>query len=366
MSPRLGMSGLRAAVIAGAVALACAPAPGRAQPPACPPPVLYPAAPYLIPGARLPAGAPTAPGQSQQPQQGLTAPDAAPPSLAGGLSAAVGGESVALSNVGYIDSAIPMSQFRLRYDTAYGSNRPTRAEFFWPRGGVPGTPGPLLPETNVDYQELTAYAEGCVAPWLSVFAEAPVRFVNPAVNDNTAGFSDMNFGFKFAAIGGPDSMVSFQFRTYVPTGDGDRGLGTHHVSLEPGLLLYHRFSDRLTLEGEFRDWIPVGGTDFAGNILRYGVGLGYRVPVGCTVSVTPVTEFVGWTALGGKEQPAAVIEDAAGDTIVNAKVGVRVGFNDPCDGGLLGRSDLYVGYGRALTGEVWYKDTLRVELRMRY
>ena len=27
------------------------------------------------------------------------------------------------------------------------------------------------------------------------------------------------------------------------------------------------------------------------------------------------------------------------------------------------RSDLYVGYARALTGEVWYKNMLRVEFR---
>jgi hypothetical protein len=40
------------------------------------------------------------------------------------------GESVALGLGGYIDNAVPVSQLVLRYDTAYRSNRPDRAEFF--------------------------------------------------------------------------------------------------------------------------------------------------------------------------------------------------------------------------------------------
>ena len=61
-----------------------------------------------------------------------------------------------------------------------------------------------------------------------------------------------------------------------------------------------------------------------------------------------------------------MVERARGDTIVNAKLGVRAGFGDRCDTGWLSRSDLYVGYGRALTGEVWYKDIVRAEFRVRF
>ena len=45
---------------------------------------------------------------------------------------------------------------------------------------------------------------------------------------------------------------------------------------------------------------------------------------------------------------------------------MRLGLNDLPEWRRLSQSDLYVGYGRALTGEVWYKDIVRVELRMRY
>jgi hypothetical protein len=44
-----------------------------------------------------------------------------------------------------------------------------------------------------------------------------------------------------------------------------------------------------------------------------------------------------------------------GDTIVNAKLGLRIGS---------GNADFYASYGRALTGDVWYKDIVRLEFRL--
>ena len=35
-------------------------------------------------------------------------------------------------------------------------------------------------------------------------------------------------------------------------------------------------------------------------------------------------------------------------------------------GGKVSDADLYVGYSRAVTGDTWFKDGLRVELRVRY
>ena len=39
-------------------------------------------------------------------------------------------------------------------------------------------------------------------------------------------------------------------RAYLPSGDGSRGLGTDHASLEPALLLFRPITERLTLEAE--------------------------------------------------------------------------------------------------------------------
>src|SRR5262249_7514139 len=195
---------------------------------------------------------------------------------------------------------------------------------------------------------------------VSAFVEVPVRLLNPERNNNTSGLADMNAGFKVAMIACADTVFSFQFRTYIPTGDSDRGLGTDHVSLEPGLLYFQRLSERLVLEAEFKDWNPIGGSDFAGNILRYGVGLSYDVFRNSGVRVAPVAEFVGWTVLNGKEFDALTntVKEAGGDTIVNAKLGTRFWMGD--------YNSLYVGYGRALTGDVWYKDIVRVEYRLAF
>ena len=87
----------------------------------------------------------------------------------------------------------------------------------------------------------------------------------------------------------------------------------------PGDLDRQRLGERTTVEGEFRAWIPVRRTDFAGDVLRYGVGLGYDVYRSCNLRVTPVTEFVGWTVTDGKElavapDGTAAVKSAGGDT----------------------------------------------------
>jgi hypothetical protein len=264
------------------------------------------------------------------------------------------------STVGYIDGAPLEDQIRIRIDGAYNNRRPRRAEFFWAK--APPPTGPARAESSVDYQEAQLYVEKVLTDGLSAFVETGFRLLNPDVNDNTGGLADMNFGVKCALYDCEDFLLTFQFRTYLPTGDADRGLGTDHVSLEPALLFYMPWDDRWTIEGEFKWWIPIDGTEFAGDILRYGVGVSYAVYDDCCLSVRPVVEVVGWTVLDGmatavSQKDIVTLEDSAGDTIVNAKLGVRV---------WCGSSDFYAGYGRPLTGDRWYENTWRLEWRLRF
>jgi hypothetical protein len=285
---------------------------------------------------------------------------AAPPSPL--RAQGTGRPTVTDSRDGYIDPAIPGDQFRLRYDSSYDDTRPTRAEFLYPQGGPHGR-GLPEPEPRVDFQDISAYLELIATERLSGFVEVPWRFLNPEVNPDHSGLSDMNAGFKYAFIDDSDLVATFQFRTYAPTGDAHRGLGTEHVSLEPALLVWKPLPQGFGLEGELRYWAPVGGTDFAGDIIRYGLGLHYDLPIAGKVYVSPVATVVGWTVLGGKEtvvHPSGLtsVEDTAGQTIVNVKLGARAG---------LGRfGDVYMGYGRALTGDRWYANTLRLEWRLAF
>src|SRR5262249_28042455 len=100
------------------------------------------------------------------------------------------------STVGYIDSALPADWLRFRFDAAYDSNRPNRAEFFYAQT-APRGPGLPLPERRIDFQELSVYAERKILPSVSLFGEVPVRFLNPEVNKDSWGLSDVNAGAKY-------------------------------------------------------------------------------------------------------------------------------------------------------------------------
>ena len=112
---------------------------------------------------------------------------------AGSAHAQTGAES----SVGYIDNAIPSNLFRLRFDAAYNNPFADRGEFFYMRSvGGPGDKA----ETRVDYQEISAAVELALDRRFSVFAEVPVRLINPTVDVNATGLGDVSAGFKWAFL----------------------------------------------------------------------------------------------------------------------------------------------------------------------
>jgi hypothetical protein len=285
----------------------------------------------------------------------VVAPPPPPPPGDGGLT-------VRDSSVGYIDSASPADQVRLRADFGFGFRVPSRAEFFYAKG-QPAGPGVPRPERNIDFQDYTLYLEKTIDADWSVFAEAGQRFLNPQVNANTYGWSDANVGFKYAFLSSESSVATFQLRAYLPTGDTDRGLGTGHVSLEPALLGFARLTEDLGLAGEVRYWQPVGGTDFAGGVLRYGLGLRYDVWQEGECRLAPTAEAIGWCVVGGRQSQVlpngtSAISGASGTNVVNLKLGARLDLGE--------RAGFYAGYGWAVTGERWYADIVRVEFRWLY
>jgi hypothetical protein len=277
---------------------------------------------------------------------------------------------------GYIDNAVPASMLRFRFDSAYRNNRPDRASFFYAKCGCFATPaggsqldahGPPLPETSVDYQALYSYLEFAIDPRLSVFVNAPVRFINPDQNANAHGWGDLSFGGKYAFVSDQTRVLSLQLQVIVPTGREELGLGSGVTWLEPGLLYQEQLCEAWQVFGQLKDQMYLTRpSDFTGNVLTYGLGTSYVVANGCWGYLAPVGEIVGWSVLSGKElDPARGAVPAHGDTIVNGKIGLRIGFGAPTAGQpYQTRSDLYIGYGRALTGEVWYKDMFRIEYRL--
>ena len=289
-------------------------------------------------------------------QPPVAAPAPPPPPPPGG------GLTVRDASVGYIDSAVPANQIRLRADFGYDFRAPNRAELFYPQGR-PFGPGLPRAERAIDFQDHTLYLEKTVGPAWSIFAEGGLRALNPEVNSNATGLADANVGFKYAFLADDCQVWTFQLRAYLPTGAASRGLGTHHVSLEPAVLGFVRLTEDLGLATELRYWQPVGGTDFAAGVFRYGLGLRYDLWCGEYWRLAPTAEAIGWTVLGGHEsrlQSDGTIgeSNSGGTTVVNLKLGARLDLGE--------RAGLYAGYGRALTGERWYRDVFRLEFRWLY
>jgi hypothetical protein len=287
---------------------------------------------------------------------------------------------------GYIDNPVVGNWFRARYDVAVNNPHPDLAEFFYAKYALAGGPGVTPPPglnispTQTNYQVGTFYLEWMLAPRLSVFAELAVQRTdiffpdnsNGTVIEKNGGLGDTIAGFKYALLTDDIQYLTFQFKTYIPTGDSHRGLGTHHTSLEPGLLYLRRLNCRTYFQGELRYWIPIDGTDYAGNIIRYGAGLGYDIwnsngssslnpYVADGWRVTAVGEFVGWSVLNGKFTPANAVGSPIdgvsvpdGFTVVNVKPGFRFTHN---------QGSLYAGAGIAMTGDRWYSDLFRIEYR---
>src|SRR5207302_1734348 len=89
-----------------------------------------------------PEAAPQTPATPETPTSTQTADNLDVSGFQGESGAAGGGGTFS----GYIDSALPVTQIRLRYDSAYDDNRPDRAEFFYSQyrqqtiTGAAGTP----------------------------------------------------------------------------------------------------------------------------------------------------------------------------------------------------------------------------------
>lgn len=228
---------------------------------------------------------------------------------------------------------------------------PDRANFIY------GTNAKFDP-ARVNFQQLYFDAEYAPISRLSVFAELPLRWIQPQGSSlstggglpSHAGLSDLRLGFKLAVLASPNRYLTFQFRTYLPTGNISQGLGTGHTNLEPALLYYQKVSQRLAIESQIGDWHPLGmpkPNGFSGDVFFYGVGPSYELYRGERVRVAPVVELVGWHVASSPQGPAA--------SILNLKVGARA---------LLGRhSSVYAGYGRAVTNQFWYRDIARFEYR---
>ena len=309
------------------------------------------------------------------------------------------------STTGYVENAFIGSQVRVRFDAGFGIETPDRAEFFYAKCGCyrlagvdPEAPGPVgivppdadptvtpIIENDLDYQELQLYGEFAPHPRFSLFADVPVRSLSPAVIPEATGIGDIRVGVKVGLVASDRRALTFQFRSFFPSGESEKGLGTGHASVEFSLLYDDRIGKRVSVGAEIGTWYAVDGSSASPRGASSGrrlaacpgtetgptafcggeAGVGVDVVARPGFEFAPVVEIVGWRLLGGFQSltpdgtPANLsVPSVDGMDIVNLKLGGRFTFN--------GRHAVYVGYGFPLTDAEWYDDIFRVEYRFAF
>ena len=336
------------------------------------------ALPAWMPAQEKPAGPQAKPAQTQPKNK-----PAAPPKTGAAKSARSDDEALmpnlSRSPTGYVEDAAVGTMVRVRFDAGFDMTAPDRSEFFYAKcgcyraaGADPNAPGPgAVIVTNLRFQEAHVNVEYAPAHRFSVFVDASGRSIQPQAGNGPlfgaqTGPGDLQAGFKFAPLASSDGYLTFQLRSYIPTGDSLLGLGTGHYSIEPSLLFTRKVTRATALSGQFSVWHPIGGSSgagfdpavatqsFAGNVLTFGAGVSHRFLLAENLRMAPVVEIVGWSVRSGLVTlPSPPPPISANANIVNAKLGARFSVGS--------HNTIYVGFGRQLSHIGWYRDFIRVE-----
>ncbi len=266
----------------------------------------------------------------------------------------------------FVDGARPNNNTRFRWDYGDHLTYPDRGEFFWARADGKGK-GPKAALTTVkavpylDYHELSIVSEIAAGP-ASAAISLPYRSVSasPFGNDS-AGFADMTITAKSLLVDSELFLCALQFRTFIPTGNFGKGLGTGHVSLEPGLLFGLRLTPETYLQGQVLEWIPIAGDpSYAGAALLWGVSANHLLwqPVK-DVQLIGTLELNGTSFQDGLyTDPVLGPQKLSGQNALSLGNGYRIFFCNTFDVGAA------IDFG--ITGKYMVRDQLRFEMRFRY
>lgn len=266
-----------------------------------------------------------------------------------------------------METTQPMNQYAFRVDAARDWRLADRAETLWARPGSLGGAGPAAVEPSVDYQDFRIVWE-LGGPKFSTKTVIPIRVVDPTVNANTAGLSDMELVTKTVLLDGESWQITQLFRSRFNTGAAGKGLSTGHISLEPGFLTRYKWSELTYLHGELSFLFPIAGhPSHSGEIVRWGLGVSHLIYDSDSFAVMPTAEFVFMSILDGeKANPnfgGIPILPVDGECISNVHLGVRLVSDSSCDFGLW---ELGVSTGIDMGSTGWYNGLLRIESRWVY
>lgn len=255
---------------------------------------------------------------------------------------------------------MPLNSARIQFNDYARMVTPDRAQYFWTAFGK----GPPLPERSLDYQEVRFVLE-TGGDRFSVVNEIPIRILDPANNNNTAGLSDISIGPKVVLVDGKRWKLAHIFRTFAKTGAASKGLSSGHVSLEPGLLLRYQWTPDTFLHGELKFRFPIAGDPaFSGPVLQYGLGISTILYETDSFAMLPTLEFLAWSVLDGqKSRPDGSIVGVDGEQFGAVFPGMRFVLGPSGD---LGLFELGLGGGFSMANNGFFETHFRLDLRFSY
>jgi hypothetical protein len=160
----------------------------------------------------------------------------------------------------FADYARPRTVTRLRYDNLESMTRPDRNQFFLNSVNPTHNNARRVASNRLfaRLQQFTVYQEAAGERG-SFFVEYPYRQVNSSWEPTQAGFGDVNFGIKSLLFDCEMLQVSFQLRTFMPSGNFTKNLGTGQFALDPSILTSLKLTPTTYFQGQFGNWIPLGG-----------------------------------------------------------------------------------------------------------
>jgi hypothetical protein len=255
---------------------------------------------------------------------------------------------------------------------------------------APGTRGSTATD-NRYFGDGVVLKKGSTFPGTLTIFPGATRTVGPAQavleqvvpSCNASGFADMNLGTKAVLLDCELLLLTFQFKTYLPTGNFMKGLGDGHVSLEPALLFALKLMPDCYLQGEFAYWIPIGGDPlYEGDIYHSHFSLNKTLWSPCPgLRLVGTLECEHWEVLGGnftapdllvetttpvagpggtmKNRPVLTpVAQSATEGIFSAGPGLRFFICDKIDFG--------IGTQFAITQDHWEEELVRAEFRWRF
>jgi hypothetical protein len=272
------------------------------------------------------------------------------------------------NNAFFVDGVRPVTQMKLGFDFGWDLPHPDKGELFWPRIGQKG---PQRPQGNaafaprsLDYSRAYMVNEAAVGGVFSMFVETSILEFNPENGfAGASGFGDLVIGTKNMVLDCELLQVAFQTKTFIPTGNFTRGLGTGHVSIEPSLIAALKLTNYSYLQGQVGYRFPIGGTSgFQGSLVYGGLAYnhllwncGYDIQLIGTVegNVACVSNGLYTDPLTGR-----VLSANSLGGFLNAGPGIRLV--------LCKKVDVGIGGSFHLTNESYIGHDLRAEFRWRF